>query len=57
MAIGWYWASVSLVIFIGILSLDIMGFFSRKTHFDVDGRVRHMNRTSDIRYADTIDRQ
>lgn len=39
MALGLYWATVALVLFLTILALDIMGIFSRKSHFDVDGRV------------------
>ncbi|EMD01231.1 hypothetical protein BAUCODRAFT_144782 [Baudoinia panamericana UAMH 10762] len=39
MALGLFWASVCLTIFVLILSLDIMGFLSGKNHFDVDGRA------------------
>lgn len=39
MAMGLYWASVCLAIFISVLALDIMGFFSRKNHLDVKGKV------------------
>ena len=39
MAVGFFWATVCLCIFVTILALDIMGFFSRKNHFEVEGRV------------------
>lgn len=39
MALGLFWATVSLVVFITITTLDMMGFFKSKNHFDVDGRV------------------
>lgn len=39
MAIGFFWATVCLCLFVTILALDIMGFFSWKNHFEVDGRV------------------
>lgn len=39
MALGLYWATGCLALFVAILALDIMGIFSRKNHFDVDGRV------------------
>lgn len=39
MALGLYWATGCLALFIAVLALDIMGIFSRKNHFDVDGRV------------------
>lgn len=39
MAVGLFWASVLLSIFFVILALDIMGFFSKKNYFQVDGRV------------------
>jgi hypothetical protein len=39
MAVGYFWASIGLCAFIFVLALDIMGIFSRKNHFDVDGRV------------------
>lgn len=39
MALGLFWASIVLLVFLAVLSLDIMGFFSRKNHFLVDGRV------------------
>ena len=39
MALGLLWASIVLLVFLALLSLDIMGFFSRKNHFPVDGRV------------------
>ena len=39
MALGFFWASIALLVFLAVLSLDIMGFFSRKNHFPVDGRV------------------
>jgi hypothetical protein len=41
MAAGVYWASAGLALVVLVLALDIMGLFSSKTHFDVDGRVRH----------------
>lgn len=40
MAIGLFWASACLCFLLFVLALDIMGIFSRKNHFDVDGRVR-----------------
>ncbi|OCK85907.1 NAD(P)-binding protein [Lepidopterella palustris CBS 459.81] len=39
MALGLFWASIALLVFLAILSLDIMGFFSRKNHLPVDGRT------------------
>ena len=39
MALGLLWASIALLVFLAVLSLDVMGFFSRKNHFPVDGRV------------------
>lgn len=39
MAIGFFWTSVCLCVFVAILALDIMGLFSRKNHFDVNGKV------------------
>ncbi|KAK8192870.1 3-ketosphinganine reductase-like protein [Phyllosticta capitalensis] len=39
MAVGLFWASVLLSIFFVILALDIMGFFSKKNYFQVDGRT------------------
>lgn len=41
MALGIYWATACLCLFVAILSLDIMGFFSGTNKFDVDGRVRN----------------
>lgn len=39
MALGFFWASVCLLLFLAILSLDIMGFFRRENKFQVEGRV------------------
>lgn len=39
MALGVYWATLSLCLFLVVLMLDRMGFFSRKNHLEVDGRV------------------
>jgi 3-dehydrosphinganine reductase len=39
MALVLFWASIALLVFLAVLSFDIMGFFSRKNHFPVDGRV------------------
>jgi hypothetical protein len=39
MASGLFWASIALLVFLAVLSLNVMGFFSRKNHFPVDGRV------------------
>ena len=39
MAIGYLWASVGLCALLFVLALDIMGVFSRKNHFEVEGRV------------------
>lgn len=39
MAIGYFWATTCLCILLFVLALDIMGVFSRKNHFEVDGRV------------------
>ncbi|ORY09109.1 hypothetical protein BCR34DRAFT_517003 [Clohesyomyces aquaticus] len=39
MVIGIFWATVCLLIFLGVLSLDIMGFFSRGNKFQVEGRT------------------
>jgi 3-dehydrosphinganine reductase len=39
MAIGFSWATYMLCSFVLVLALDIMGLFSTKKHFDVDGRV------------------
>lgn len=39
MALGLYWASVCLCIFLAVLAADIMGLFSSKNYFDVEGRV------------------
>ncbi|KAF2729784.1 3-ketosphinganine reductase-like protein [Polyplosphaeria fusca] len=34
-----FWASVGLLVFVAILSLDIMGFFSRGNKFQLEGRT------------------
>lgn len=34
-----YWASAILGIIINVFALEIMGWFSRKNHLDVDGKV------------------
>lgn len=39
MALGLYWATACLCLFLAVLAADIMGFFSKKNHFEVDGRV------------------
>ncbi|KAF2145740.1 uncharacterized protein K452DRAFT_244050 [Aplosporella prunicola CBS 121167] len=39
MALGLFWASVAFSVFLVVLGLDIMGLFSRKNHFNVDGRT------------------
>ncbi|KAK0939056.1 3-dehydrosphinganine reductase [Friedmanniomyces endolithicus] len=39
MALGLYWATACLAAFIAVLTLDISRFFSRKNHFDVDGKT------------------
>ncbi|KAF2263983.1 3-ketodihydrosphingosine reductase, Tsc10 [Lojkania enalia] len=39
MASGIFWATICLLILLGILSLDIMGFFSRGNKFKVEGRT------------------
>ncbi|PIB02047.1 3-ketodihydrosphingosine reductase tsc10 [Cercospora beticola] len=39
MAMGYYWASIALCALVLILALDIMGIFSGKNHFDVNGRT------------------
>ena len=39
MALGFFWASVSLAVFLSALILDKMGILSRKNHFPVEGRV------------------
>jgi 3-dehydrosphinganine reductase len=39
MAAGIYYASGCLALVVLVLALDIMGLFSRRNHFDVDGRV------------------
>ena len=56
MAIGLFWATVSLCGFIALLSFDVMGFFSRKNQFDVDGRVG-TNHASYDAATDCSDRQ
>lgn len=42
MALGLQTASSLLVVFFLVLAADIMGLFSRKNHFQVDGRVIHL---------------
>lgn len=49
MAIGLFWATVCLCMFLSVLALDIMGFFSRKNHFEVDGRVLTLALLGDTR--------
>ena len=44
MAIGLFWSSICLVIFVSILVYDRMGGFLSKNKFPVDGRVRSENR-------------
>ncbi|KAK7511400.1 uncharacterized protein IWZ02DRAFT_440701 [Phyllosticta citriasiana] len=39
MALGLFWAFVLLSIFFIVLALDITGFFSKKNHFQVDGKT------------------
>lgn len=39
MALGIYWASGLLCVFILVLALDIMGIFGGKNRFLVDGKV------------------
>ncbi|KAF2088889.1 NAD(P)-binding protein [Saccharata proteae CBS 121410] len=39
MALGLFWATGALLLFLAVLCLDIMGFFSRKNRFPVDGRT------------------
>lgn len=39
MALGLFWASICLCVFVAVLALDIMGLFSTKNYFEVDGRV------------------
>ncbi|KAF2120420.1 3-ketosphinganine reductase-like protein [Lophiotrema nucula] len=39
MALGLFWATVCLCVFVAVLSLDIMGFFSRGNKFQVEGRT------------------
>ncbi|EME49999.1 hypothetical protein DOTSEDRAFT_68756 [Dothistroma septosporum NZE10] len=39
MAVGYLWASVALCGLLFILALDIMGVFSGKNHFEVEGRT------------------
>ena len=39
MAIGLFWATLSLCGFFAILALDVMGFFRRKNYFEVEGRA------------------
>lgn len=34
-----YWASVVLAVLISVFALDIMGVFSRKNYFELDGKV------------------
>lgn len=36
-----YWASVGLAVFMSIFALDIMGVFSRKNYFELEGKVGH----------------
>jgi 3-dehydrosphinganine reductase len=44
MALGFYWATGALCVFIAVLAADIMGVFSSKNHFEIDGRVgQHRN--------------
>lgn len=40
MALGLFWATASLCVFLVVLAADIMGLFSSKNYFEVDGRVR-----------------
>ncbi len=40
MALGIFWATVSLVVFMLITLLDMMGYFKPKNHFVVEGKVR-----------------
>lgn len=35
-----YWASIGLAVLISIFALDIMGVFSRKNYFELEGKVR-----------------
>ena len=42
MALGLYTAVACLCIFLAVLAADIMGIFSRKNYFDVDGRVGYV---------------
>ena len=39
MALGLVIATICLGVVIAILAVDIMGIFSSKNHFEVDGRV------------------
>jgi len=39
MALGLFWSSICLCVFVSILLLDRMGVFSGKNKFPVDGRV------------------
>ncbi|CAK4032049.1 3-ketodihydrosphingosine reductase tsc10 [Lecanosticta acicola] len=39
MALGYFWATTCLGLLLAIFALDIMGVFSRKNHFEVDGRT------------------
>ena len=40
MALGLFWSSICLVLFISVLIYDRMGGFASKNKFPVDGRVR-----------------
>jgi hypothetical protein len=39
MALGLFWATVSLVVFMTITTADMAGFFRKKNQFDVNGKV------------------
>lgn len=39
MAVGYFWLPIGLGALVFVLALDIMGIFSRKNHFEVEGRV------------------
>jgi 3-dehydrosphinganine reductase len=43
MALGLFWATVSLVVFLTVITLDMLGYLKGKNRFDVNGRVRDIN--------------
>jgi len=40
MALGIFWTSICFCVFVSLLIADRMGYFTRRNHFLVEGRVR-----------------